>query len=656
MSFADIVLSQGRPASIRLNVTLPRRRRYYPSSADWRDEVLYFLLVDRFSDGREASRPLLDRRNLWAARPTLPGGEAWRWERWAQSGGARWQGGTLQGVTSRLDYLKALGITTLWLSPVFKQRGHLDTYHGYGIQDFLEVDPRFGTRQDLVELVAQAHAQGLRIILDIIFNHSGDNWLYPSDTAGGPHTPQYTTGRYAFGNWRDAHGQPLAVIQGGEDGVWPRELQEVERYTRAGSGNLGAGDINDPQAEHKRTDFITLRDFGLEEPELLTDLARCYKYWIALTDCDGFRIDTLKHVSLEEARNFCGSIKEFASNLGKADFFLVGEVAGGDYAQDRYLDVLERNLNAALDIGGMRLALNGVSKGLVHPSAYFDGFDPGDAEMGSHRNLGERHVSILDDHDHVFGEKVRFSSEAASDRQVVAGVAIQLFTLGIPCIYYGTEQALAGPEPSERHWLPEWKGSDRYLREAMFGPEHPRRKGREGLVAGTIDQELPGFGPFGTAGHHCFDEQHPAYLRIAALAPLRREYPVLRYGRQYLRPISFLGKPFDLYGPGELVAWSRILDDEEALSVLNGHGSHTRGADVLVDASLSPPSSTMRVVANTAQAGDPEGFGGDYPVGTEVPVQRTHDGKAYVELRNIPPSEVLVLVNYPESSGGALLP
>ncbi len=64
----------------------------------------------------------------------------------------------------------------------------------------------------------------------------------------------------------------------------------------------------------------------------LTNLARCYEYWIALTDCDGFRIDTLKHVSLEEARNFCGTIKEFAGNLGKSDFFLVGEIAGGDYA------------------------------------------------------------------------------------------------------------------------------------------------------------------------------------------------------------------------------------------------------------------------------------------------------------------------------------
>jgi glycosidase len=653
MTFADDVLNHGRPDSIQGDVSLPRRQRYHPSPADWRDEVLYFLLVDRFSDGHEDTRPPLDLANLGAARLQV-GGEPWRWDRWAKSGAERWQGGTLQGVKSKLGYLKNLGVTTIWLSPVFKQRGHLDTYHGYGIQDFLEVDPRFGDRRDLVELVAAAHAGGLRIILDVIFNHSGANWVYP----GGQWMPPYKPypERYPPGTWLDEQGGPTGTIQGSEDGVWPIELQDAERYTRAGSGDLGAGDVGDAHAEHKRTDFLTLRDFQLTSPGLLTDLALCYKYWIALTDCDGFRMDTLKHVSFDEARNFCGTIKEFAANLGKNDFFLVGEVAGGDYAQDRYLDVLDRNLNAALDIGEMRLSLNGVAKGLMHPRTYFDGFDPGDARMGSHRHLGKQHVSILDDHDHVFGPKVRFSADAASEHQVVAGVALQLLTLGIPCVYYGTEQALAGPEPSERHWLPDWTGSDRYLREAMFGPEHPRRQGRDGLEAppAGLDPVLPGFGPFGTAGHHCFDEDHPAYVRIAALAALRQGYPLLRYGRQYLRPISFLGRPFDVYGPGEIVAWSRILDDEEALCILNAHGAAGRGADVLVDASLNPAGSEMTVILNTAQAADAQGYMGTHPVGSSLPVHRGEDGIAFVEIRDVRPSEVVVLANHPEADHGAI--
>ena len=646
-SFADVALQRERPAGVRRDVALPRRVGAFPSPVDWRDEVLYFLLVDRFSDGQEHTRPMLDPGNRATAR-RMPDGSPWRWESWAKSGADRWQGGTLRGVQSKLGYLTHLGITTLWLSPVFRQRGHLDTYHGYGVQDFLDVDPRFGDRRNLVELVTAAHDSGLRVILDIVFNHSGFNWTYAPGVPGGVEEPHYTTGRHPFGSWRGDQGQPVAAIAGREDAVWPGELQDPERYTRAGKGNLGAGDLDDPNAEHKRTDFLSLRDFHLGAPAVLTDVARCYKYWIALTDCDGFRLDTLKHVALKEARNFCGTIKEFAANIGKENFLLVGEIAGGDYAQDRYLDVLERNLDAALDIGEMRPTLTAVTKGLVNPAAYFAGFDPGAAVMGSHRNLGNRHVSILDDHDHVFGEKVRFSSEAASDHQVAAGVSMQLLTLGIPCLYYGTEQALGGPEAEERKWLPGWQRDDRYLREAMFGPERPRAPGRQGLPpAASLDPVLPGFGPFGTAGHHCFDERHPAYRRIAALAALRRACPVLRHGRQYLRPISVFGEEFSARGPGEIVGWSRILDDEEALCVINTHGREQRGGDVLVDADLSPPGASMTVVLNTAGSAAAGGSGSTHPVGSTVPVLRRGDGKAYVQVRGLAPSEAIVLMTHP---------
>lgn len=609
LPFAERALGAARPAALHQGLSLPRKQHYLPSPVSWRDEVIYFLLVDRFSDGREGGRPLLDRTDRWPARPE-GAGQPWRWDRWAASGADRWQGGTLAGVTSKLGYLAGLGVTAIWLSPVFKQRGHLDSYHGYGIQDFLDVDPRFGTREDLVELVAAAHDRGLRVVLDVIFNHSGTNWLYPQDTPGGPSTPHYTPDRHPFGAWCDPAGHPTGAITSAEDGVWPTELQDADRYTRAGAGNLGAGDLGDPEAEHKRTDFITLRDFRLQAHGLLADLARCYKYWIALTGCDGFRIDTLKHVSFEEARNFCGSVKEFASNLGVHDFLLLAEIAGGDHAQTGYLDALEHNLNAALDIGETRLALRGVAKGLDAPAAYFDNFVPRTRVMGSHRVLGDRHVSVLDDHDHVFGEKLRFTSQAPTDHQVAAATALQLFTLGIPCIYYGTEQALAGPEPSERQYLPDWGSSDRYLREAMFGPDHPRRSGRDGLAPGELglDTGLPGFGPFGTAGRHCFDPGHGTYRRLAAMTALRRAHPVLRHGRQYLRPIALFGGPFHPAPPGELIAWSRILDDEEALCIVNGHGLEARGGAVVVDAGLNRPGSSMTVVLSSAQAaGAPTG-------------------------------------------------
>src|SRR5581483_9174798 len=356
-AFQQAQLATPRPKSVR-SIDLPRRLRYHPSPADWRDEIIYFLLPDRFSDGREDTRPLLDPRNRQAFRPA-----GFRWDAWAQSGGSRWQGGTIKGVASKLGYLAQLGVTTIWLGPVFKQRLPDDSYHGYAIQDFLEVDPRLGTRADLVDLVSQAHDAGLRVILDVIFNHTGNNWVYEGDQDQPPYRPwpQF----YARGRWRDGRGGLASGVAGDDDGVWPAELQPDSVYTRAGEGNLGAGSLDDPHAEFRRTDFIGLRDVNFDGSSALDDLARCYKYWIALTDCDGFRIDTLKHVDAETGRNFCGAIKEFAANLGKADFFLVGEVAGDDRSAERYREVLGTNLNATLDIGESRRLLHGVAKGLL---------------------------------------------------------------------------------------------------------------------------------------------------------------------------------------------------------------------------------------------------------------------------------------------------
>jgi len=669
-AFAERALGSSRPGSIEDDVVLPRRQQYYPSPVDWRDETLYFLLVDRFSDGLESGRKLLNRSELWKARPDIAG-KPWSWQLWAESGGSRWQGGNLQGIASKLGYLKGLGISAIWISPVFSQRRHEDSYHGYAIQDFLDVDSRVGSREDLVELVASAHEQGIRIILDIIFNHSGCNWLYPPITPGGIYEAEYTTGRHDFGSWRDGQGQAKKAIESSSDGVWPRELQNKEAYTRAGYGNLGAGRIDDDHAEHKRSDFHSLRDFYIDNARIFDDLARCYKYWIALSDCDGFRIDTLKHVSLEQARNFCGSIKEFAANIGKENFFLVGEIAGGDDAAQKYMEAAKRNLSAALDIGGMRPLLADVAKGLTHPGEYFKCFSA-PADMGAHPIQGDQHVSVLDDHDHLFGEKVRFSSEAVSEGQVAAAAALQLFTLGIPCIYYGTEQSLAGPEGRERMWLPYYKQSDYYQREAMFGPEHPRYSGERSLDA-ERDSGLPGFGPFGTAGYHCFDPKFPVYRKIAAMIALRRAFPALRHGRQYLRQMALPDRGLSLFAfygagfktgsevlDGQIVAWSRILDDEEVLCVFNSHGGKLRSAQVLVDAGLAKRSpdgekASMTVVLNTAQeAARPRRYTGDTRIGSKLLVQRSGDS-AYVEIRNLPPSEVLVLAAQPESEAGGVV-
>ena len=203
---------------------LEPRAEPFPSPATWRDQVIYFLLPDRFSDGGEATRPLYQ-----------PGQHAAGDKAGWMAAGKRFQGGTLRGVAGRLGYLRDLGVTAIWLGPIWKQRVEMDTYHGYAIQDFVDVDPRFGTRQDLRDLVDAAHARGMYVLLDVIYNHSGDNWFYRVDGQPRSEVRYRYEPRYPFHGWRAQSGGSVAAVDGADDGVWPREFQDPEFYTRAGS-------------------------------------------------------------------------------------------------------------------------------------------------------------------------------------------------------------------------------------------------------------------------------------------------------------------------------------------------------------------------------------------------------------------------------------
>jgi len=139
------------------------------------------LLLDRFSDGNERGgysngegQPVTTGRTPLATVDDIGSVPYWQWlSEWAG-----WQGGTLKGLRSKLGYLRRLGVTAIWVSPVFKQVPFEATYHGYGIQDFLDVDPHFGTREDLRDLVDAAHQLGIYCILDIILNHAGNVFGY----------------------------------------------------------------------------------------------------------------------------------------------------------------------------------------------------------------------------------------------------------------------------------------------------------------------------------------------------------------------------------------------------------------------------------------------------------------------------------------------
>lgn len=576
------IIEQNAPEQLS-QADLQPRGRVFPSPLDWRDQVLYFILPDRFNDDQADQRPLFDR--LDPDRFKIQDKRGW------MAGGKTFQGGKLKGIQSKLDYLKNLGVTALWIGPPWRQRKDLETYHGYGIQNFFEIDPRFGTRQDMRDLVDAAHDRGMYVLLDVIYNHTGNNWYYDKDGLPNSTMPYRYSPPYPLHGWRSATGDPIPEINSLDDGVWPQDFQKIEYYTRAGSiGKWDPAwweDPMHPENEFRRGDFSDLKDLYLDSAQeaVLSATVGVYQYWIALTDCDGFRIDTVKHVSWEASRNFCGAIREYAESIGKNNFLLLGEVTGGSRMARDYLSIFGRNIDAVLDIGNPAVCLSDMVKGLQPPVNFFGQYGGHDS-LGSHRETGRYHISILDDHDMVSRVKQRFAAHniiGNRHQQVAHAVGTQLTTLGIPCIYYGTEQAFDGNpsrhdaaiEPADNDGKIPFE--DRYIRESMFG--------------GT-------FGAFETSGCHFFDTSHPTYLRVCAITGVRNQQDkmglALRRGRQYPRETSFLGRPFSLPGQGELIAWSRILHDQEVLVVLNTNGDEDRGAFITIHAPWHPEGSTMR--------------------------------------------------------------
>ena len=230
-------------ADLQLDALI-RGRRFTPSPTAWEDQVLYFLLVDRFSDGNEKGYRSLDGNLVdTGATPLFQPGDALNAvqtpadaARWRDAGSA-YVGGKIAGVTSKLGYLQRMGVTALWLSPVFKQVAFQQTYHGYGIQDYLQVNPRFGTADDLKSLVDTAHANGMRVILDIILNHTGSVLTYNPNryptTDGGGHEfldPRWDGGLYDVRGFNAADGSailPFVRTDPANPAAFPSSLSDL---------------------------------------------------------------------------------------------------------------------------------------------------------------------------------------------------------------------------------------------------------------------------------------------------------------------------------------------------------------------------------------------------------------------------------------------
>jgi glycosidase len=539
--------------------------KIFPSPSDWRDHFIYFLLVDRFNNG-DKNIPAYDPASAVNDRD--------------DSEGEQWQGGTLKGITDKLDYIKDLGCTAIWLSPIFRNRKEINTYHGYAIQNFLDVDPRFGTIKDLQKLVQTAHKKGMYVILDVVINHTGDNWAYP-----GGYRYYYSGGEcFPFGFWRGAYSQ--SGIKWPDDAVWPADFQDPEWYRRK-------GEIRDWDAspEAREGDFCTLKELDTSKSEVLRTLIDAYKFWIALADVDGYRLDAIKHVEDSNASIFCSAIREFAQKIGKKNFFLFGEIIGNDKLIDQYIGRNAKipgsnerfpSLDAALDFP-LWGVLEWVIKGLANPYELRARYDSFRDIYADHGQAGQYFVTFLDNHDQIGrNPRGRFLYNNDFTEQVMLAMGYLLTSLGIPCIYYGTEQGFNGGGDH-----------DKYIRECMFGGK---------------------WGAFNTTGRHFFNPDNPFYRQISKFTSLRQSEPALRYGRQYFREISGNGLDFGFPVDGRCtLAYSRILDDTEILIAMN-LDAVPRNDFITVDARLTPAGKSMKNLVKQNSAATVQTTGGRHAV------------------------------------------
>jgi glycosidase len=488
------------------------------------DEIIYFVLPDRFENGNPAN----DRGGLRGDR--LKHG-------FDPTSKAFFHGGDLQGLTSRLDYIQALGATAVWLTPVFKNKpvqggpGQESAgYHGYWITDFTSIDPHLGDEAQMQAFVRAAHARGMKVYLDIIANHTADVIAYrecPTDKC-----PYRSRAEYPYSRHGGLRGE--AVNEGFTGG----NFEQLTRPDFAYTPYLPAGEerskvpqwLNDPLLYHNRGnttfegessemgDFVGLDDLMTENPRVVQGMIEIYGSWIDRYGVDGFRIDTARHVNPEFWQAFVPAMLQRAAAQGIPHFHIFGEVSTSDVdvaLLARYTRVAK--LPAVLDFAfanAVRATVTGNS-GTDKLARLFA--DDSLYEGGEQTAL--QLPTYVSNHDSGrFGFHVRAARPQASDDEVLRRVLLahaMLFTLrGVPVVYYGDEQGFTGV------------GGDQDARQDMM-VSRTQSYLQDRRVGVGLKPDPP--------GKSNFDLEHPIARAIAKLAALRRAHPALRSGRQVVR-------------------------------------------------------------------------------------------------------------------------
>ncbi len=452
-----LYLAHGQP--LKLHVPSP----------DWRDQVIYFVMTDRFFDG--------DATNNDQGAGEFKAGDR-----------GKFNGGDLRGLTQKLDYVKGLGATAVWITPPvanqwFEPSINYTGYHGYWAEHFKKVDAHLGTLDDYKRLSDGLHTRGMVLVQDIVVNHTGNFFEYKGGWDRRDPTKFYTP-----------NVGTRAVTKPSQS---PFDLNDPRDPAQRAAGiyhwtNSVANYAN--RNEVLNHQMSSLDDLNTENPVVRRALRDSFGYWIKEVGVDAFRIDTAFYVPHDYFVDFLHSkdsaapgIERVAHATGRKNFLSFGE----GFAIDKpYSDKGAKEIDAYLrDAKGRRILPSMINFPLY--GSLGDVFARGQpSAVLAHRiqNMMKRHAnphvmpSFIDNHD--VDRFMTYGSEAGLKQALAA-----MFTLpGIPTLYYGTEQGF------------------KETRAAMF-------------AAG-----------WGSGGRDHFDTDAPLYKTIAELAQLRRTYNVLSRG------------------------------------------------------------------------------------------------------------------------------
>jgi glycosidase len=494
------------------------------------DEVIYFLLPDRFENGD----PSNDRGGLTGDRlktgfdPTSKG---------------FFNGGDLKGVMSRLGYIQGLGATAVWVAPVFKNKavqgspGHESAgYHGYWITDFTRVDPHFGTNADFKALVDAVHARGMKFYMDIVVNHTADV-IYFQECIGKKDCPYRSIADYPYQRRGGVDGKPINPGFLGEEDEGAANFAKLTDPNYAYTVIVPPTErtekvpewLNNPIYYHNRgnstfrDESSTMGDFGglddvfTENPRVIRGMIDIYCGWIRKYRVDGFRIDTAQHVNPQFWQKFVPAMLNCARQVGIPHFHIFGEVAMDD-VDPAHTAVNTRvdKLPSVLDFGFLWALRDVVAKNgptdelakLFRADALYEGGAAAALQLPTF-------VSNHDSPGHI-AAAIRRAQPNASDEEVLKrdmlAQAMLLTLRGVPTIYYGDEQGFAGKD-----------GGDQNARQDMFPSQ----------VASYNEDRL--IGTRATTAQSNFDPGHPLYREIAKLAHIRTSRPALTRGLQVIR-------------------------------------------------------------------------------------------------------------------------